>query len=133
MRARFYRLNPQGYQNMVRDIADRLLLDKQADEVAILQTVKAKLTAEEYQLVATALDQMAQRSRHIATQLCVVSKEVRKVQTPLQLRARLLISVNLPSQHRHRLGLAARRQRDPVLLSVLRVGVVRDHPHHLLQ
>ena len=90
MRARFYRLNPQGYHNMVRDIADRLLLDNQADEVAILQTVKAKLTAEECQLVATALDQMAQRSRHIATQLCVVSKEPAKVKT-LKLRASLLV------------------------------------------
>ena len=78
MRTKFYRLNPQGYQNMVRDIADRLLMDNQADEVAILQTVKGKLTAEEYQLVSTGLDQMAQRSRRIATQLCVVSKEVSK-------------------------------------------------------
>ena len=49
-----------------------------ADEAAILQTVRGKLSPEEYQLVSKALDQMAQRSRHIATQLCVVTSETTK-------------------------------------------------------
>ena len=46
---------------MARDIADQLLLENQADEVAILQTLKGKLNPEEHQLVATALDQLARR------------------------------------------------------------------------
>ena len=78
MRTRFYRRQPQEYKNMVRDIADRLLLDNMADEAAILQTVRGKLSPEEFQLVSRALDQMAQRSRHIATQLCVVTSETTK-------------------------------------------------------
>ena len=49
MRARFYRRQPQEYKNMVRDIADRLLLDNMADEAAILQTVRGKLSPEECQ------------------------------------------------------------------------------------
>ena len=75
MRTRFYRRQPQEYKNMVRDIADRLLLDNMVDEAAILQTVRGKLSPEEYQLVSRALEQIAQRSRHIATQLCVVTSE----------------------------------------------------------
>ena len=63
---------------MVGDIAERLLLDNMADEAAILQTVRGKLSPEEYQLVSRALDQMEQRSRHIATQLCVVTSETTK-------------------------------------------------------
>ena len=78
MRTRFYRLNPQAYHSMVRDIADRLLLDNQEDEVAILQSLKGRLSDLELHLVALRLDQISQRSRHIATQLCVVSKEVTK-------------------------------------------------------
>ena len=73
MRTRFYRSQPQEYKNMVRDICDRLLLDNMADEAAILQTVRGKLSPEEYQLVSRALEQIAQRSRHVATQLCVVT------------------------------------------------------------
>ena len=78
MRTRFYRRQPQEYKNMVRDIADRLLLDNMADEAAILQTVRGKLSPEECQLVSRALDQIAQGSRHIATQLCAVTSETTK-------------------------------------------------------
>ena len=78
MRTRLYRLNPQGYHNMVCDIADRLLMDKQEDEAAILQSLKGKLSDLELHLVAVRLDQIAQRSRHIATQLCAVSKGASK-------------------------------------------------------
>ena len=63
---------------MVRDIADRLLLDNQEDEVAILQSLKGKLSDMELHLVAVRLDQISQRSRHIATQLCAVSRDVTK-------------------------------------------------------
>jgi hypothetical protein len=82
MRTRFYRLNPQGYHNMVRDIADRLLLDNQEDEAAILSSLKGKLSDMELELVAVRLEQMAQRSRHIATQLCAVSRDVSKSTDP---------------------------------------------------
>ena len=78
MRTRFYRRQPQEYKNMVRDMADRLLLDNMADEAAILQTVRGKLRPEEYQLVSRALEQIAQRSRHVAMQLCVVTSETTK-------------------------------------------------------
>ena len=82
MRTRFYRLNPQGYHNMVRDIADRLLLDNQEDEAAILQSLKGRLSDLELHLVAVRLDQIAQRSRHIATQLCAVSRDASKSTDP---------------------------------------------------
>ena len=82
MRTKFYRLNPQGYHNMVRDIADRLLLDNQEDEAAILRSLKGKLSDLELELVAVRLDQIAQRSRHIATQLCAVSRDVSKSTDP---------------------------------------------------
>ena len=82
MRTRFYRLNPQGYHNMVRDIADRLLLDNQEDEAAILRSLKGKLSDLELELVAVRLDQIAQRSRHIATQLCAVSRDLSKSTDP---------------------------------------------------
>ena len=78
MRNRFYRRQPEEYKNMVRDIADRLLMDSMADESAILQTVRGKLSLEECQLVSTAPAQIAQRSRHVATQLCVVTSETTK-------------------------------------------------------
>ena len=78
MRTRFYRRQPEEYKNMVRDIADRLLMDNMADEAAILQTVRGKLSPEEYQLASRALDQIAQRSRHIATQSWVVTSETTK-------------------------------------------------------
>ena len=82
MRTKFYRLNPQGYHNMVRDIADRLLLDNQEDEAAILKSLKGKLSDLELELMAPRLDQIAQRSRHIATQLCAVSRDVTKSTDP---------------------------------------------------
>ena len=82
MRTRFYRLNPQGCHNMVRDVADRLLLDNQEDEAAILQSLKGKLSDLELRLVAVRLDQIAQRSRHIATQLCAVSRGASKSTDP---------------------------------------------------
>ena len=75
MRTHFYRREPQEYKNMVRDTADRLLLDNLADEAAILQTIQGKLTPEEFQTVSKALGQISQRSRHIATQLCAVTSE----------------------------------------------------------
>lgn len=75
MRTRFYRRHPDEYRNMVRDICDRLLMDNQADEAVVLQTVRGRLSAEEYRVVCAALDQIAQRSRHIATQLCVLTKD----------------------------------------------------------
>ena len=78
MRTRFYRRQPQEYKKMVRDICDRLLLDNMADEAAILQTVRGKLSPEEYQLVSRALEQIAQRSHHVATHLCVVTAETTK-------------------------------------------------------
>ena len=78
MRTRFYRRQPQEYKHMVRDIADLLLPDNMADEVAIRQTVRGKLSLEEYQLVSRALEQIAQRSRHVATQLCAVTSETTK-------------------------------------------------------
>ena len=78
MRTRFYRRQPQEYKNMVRDIADRLLLDNMADEAATLQTVRGKLSPEEHQLVSRALEQIAQRSRHVATQPCMVTSETTK-------------------------------------------------------
>ena len=82
MRTRFYGLNPQGYHDMVRDIADRLLLDNQADEATILKSLKGKLSDVELHLVAVRLDQIAQRSRYIATQLCAVSRDVSQSTDP---------------------------------------------------
>ena len=75
MRTRFYRRHPDEYRNMVREKCDRLLMDNQADEAVVLQTVRGRLSAEEYRVVCAALDQIAQRSRHIATQLCVLTKD----------------------------------------------------------
>ena len=52
-------------------------MDNMADEAAILQTARGKLSPEEHQLVSRALEQIAQRSRHIATQLRVVTSETK--------------------------------------------------------
>ena len=57
-------------------------MDDQEDEAAILQTLKGKLSDLELELVAARLDQIAQRSRHIATQLCAVSRDVSKSTDP---------------------------------------------------
>ena len=67
---------------MVLDIADRLLMDNQEDEAAILRSFKGKLSDAELQIVTAYLGQIAQRSRHIATQLWAVSRDVSKSADP---------------------------------------------------
>jgi hypothetical protein len=50
----------------------------------------------------------------------------------LKLRPRLLVRMNLLGKRRHRFLTRACLKRDPVLLRVLRVCVVRDNPHRFL-
>ena len=67
-RARFTTLHPEGSLNASKDIVERLLLDSMKDEVFILERTRS-LDLETRAAVREALDQMAQRSRHIGQHL----------------------------------------------------------------
>ena len=75
-RPRFTTLHPEGSFNTSKDIVERLLLDNMKDEVFILESTRS-LDPETRAAVRKALDQMAQRSRHIGQHLI----EVLRVQT----------------------------------------------------
>ena len=76
MRTRFTTLHPEGNFNTSKDIVERLLLDNMKDEVFILESTRS-LDPETRAAVRKALDQMAQRSRHIGQTLI----DVLRVQT----------------------------------------------------
>ena len=65
-RPRFTTLHPE--RNASKDIVERLLLDNMQDEVSILESTRA-LDPETRAAVRKALDQIAQRSRHIGRHL----------------------------------------------------------------
>ena len=73
---RFTTLHPEGSYNASKDIVERLLLDSAQDEVFILQSTRS-LDLETRAKIRKALDQMAQRSRHISQHLI----DVLRVQT----------------------------------------------------
>ena len=76
MRTRFTTLHPEGSFNTSKDIVERLLMDNMQDEVFILQSIRS-LDLETRAKIRKALDQMAQRSRHIGQHLI----DVLRVQT----------------------------------------------------
>ena len=65
-RPRFTTLHPEGSFNASKDIVERLLMDNMQDEVSILESTRS---LETHAAVRKALDQMAQRSRHIGQHL----------------------------------------------------------------
>ena len=67
-RPRFTTLHPEGSFNTSKDIVERLLLDNMQDEVFILEITRS-LDPATRAAVRKALDQMAQRSRHIGQHL----------------------------------------------------------------
>ena len=75
-RPRFTTLHPEGSYNTSKDIVERLLMDNMQDEVFILQSIRS-LDLETRAKIRKALDQMAQRSRHIGQHLI----DVLRVQT----------------------------------------------------
>ena len=68
MRPRFTTLHPEGSFNTSKDIVERLLPDSMQDEVSTLESTRV-LEPETRAAVRKALDQMAQRSRHIGRHL----------------------------------------------------------------
>ena len=81
MRTRFTTLHPEGSFNMSKDIVERLLLDNMEDEVFILESSRS-LDPETRAAVRKALDQMAQRSRHIGQHLIHVLRVQSTRSTP---------------------------------------------------
>ena len=77
-RPRFYDLKPEGYGAGAADVVGRCLLDSAADEVFILQQIRARVQAEVYVDVKRALDNIAIRSRDMGTELILVAKSVEK-------------------------------------------------------
>ena len=75
-RPRFTTLHPEGSFNTSKDIVERLLMDNMQDEVFILEITRS-LDPVTRAAVRKALDQMAQRSRHIGQHLI----DVLRVQT----------------------------------------------------
>ena len=75
-RPRYTALHPEGSFNASKDIVDRLLMDNMQDEVFILESTRS-LDPETRAAIRKALDQMAQRSRHIGQHLI----DVLRVQT----------------------------------------------------
>ena len=67
-RPRFTTLHPEGSFNASKDIVERLLMDNMQDEVFILEITRS-LDPVTRAAVRKALDQMAQRSRHIGQHL----------------------------------------------------------------
>ena len=65
---RFTTLHPERSLNASKDIVERLLLDNMKDEVFIRESTRS-LDPETRAAVRKALDQMAQRSRHIGRHL----------------------------------------------------------------
>ena len=65
-RPRSTTLHPEGSFNTSKDIVERLLLDNMKDEEFILESTRS---LETHAAVRKALDQMAQRSRHIGQHL----------------------------------------------------------------
>jgi hypothetical protein len=65
---RFTTLRPEGSFNTSKDIVERLLMDNMQDEVFILEITRS-LDPVTRAAVRKALDQMAQRSRHIGQHL----------------------------------------------------------------
>ena len=80
-RPRFTTLHPEGSYNASKDIVERLLLDSAQDEVFILQSTRS-LDPETRAAVRKALDQMAQRSRHIGQHLIDVLRVQATRSTP---------------------------------------------------
>ena len=81
-RPRFTTLHPEGSFNTSKDIVERLLMDNMKDEVFILESTRSLETRA---AVRKALDQMAQRSRHIGQHLI----DVLRVQTTRPTQGRI--------------------------------------------
>ena len=81
MRTRFTTLHPEGSFNTSKDIVERLLLDNMKDEVFILESTRS-LDPVTRAAVRKALDQMAQRSRHIGQHLIDVLRVQATRSTP---------------------------------------------------
>ena len=72
---------PEGSYNASKDIVERLLMDNMQDEVFILESTRS-LDPETRAAVRKALDQMAQRSRHIGQHLIDVLRVQATRSTP---------------------------------------------------
>ena len=81
MRHRFTTLHAEGSFNTSKDIVERLLMDNMKDEVFILKSTRS-LDPETRAAVRKALDQMAQRSRHIGQHLIDVLRVQTTYSTP---------------------------------------------------
>ena len=77
-RKRYTRLRPERCFHMSKDIIERLMLDNMADQVFVQQSVKGSPAEAD---IRRALDNIEQRTRHIALHLI----EVLRVQTPGEL------------------------------------------------
>jgi hypothetical protein len=73
-RKRYTRLRPERCFHMSKDIIERLMLDNMADQVFVQQSVKGSPAEAD---IRRALDNIEQRTRHIALHLI----EVLRVQT----------------------------------------------------
>ncbi len=77
-RKRYTRLRPERCFHMSKDIIERLMLDNMADQVFVQQSVQGSPAEAD---IRRALDNIEQRTRHIALHLI----EVLRVQTPSEL------------------------------------------------